>query len=211
MTADSPQPPQPGWPAGAGGSPPVPYPPGPPPAPPKKRSIGKRILTVLGALVLVIAAKLGLGAVRNHIASDVADGFDYDVGTCLEIKAAITLVSPGDVHAAPCSSPAALVKVAKKYNGARDCPNDNYGTLEGGGTGLCLQDNLVVGNCYQQRVITHFFESTACTPGVVDPTVRVALRHDGVDDAGLCTGDLEPMTFPEPPLTYCLEVLQANS
>lgn len=186
----------------------------PPPAPPKKRSVGKRIGAALGAVVLVIAAKVGLHAVMHRHADgpSSSSGFDYAVGTCLNLAKAGIMVKPSDVHVEPCSSPTALSKVAKKYKGAKNCPNDNYGTLEGGGSGLCLEDNLTVGSCYHQALISHMFAPAACKPGVLssDPTFRVATRQDGVNDPGLCGGDQQAVNFPEPPLTYCMDVLERS-
>lgn len=186
----------------------------PPPAPvePKKGSVGKRIGAALGAVVLVIAAKFGLHAVTHHHADRAlnSDGFDYAVSTCLNLAGASIAVKPTDVHVEPCSSPTALSKVAKKYKGAKNCPNDNYGTLEGGGNGLCLEDNLTIGSCYHQALISHMFATTACKPGVLssDPMFRVAVRQDGVNDPALCGGDQQAVNFPEPPLTYCMDVLE---
>ncbi|MDT5139942.1 MAG: hypothetical protein QOD58_4204 [Mycobacterium sp.] len=189
----------------------APPPPGqqyaPPPAP-KKRSVGKRIVAALVAIVLVIAVKVGLRAVLNHHEDQpVHNGFDYAVGTCLNLSKAGIAPKPTDVHVEPCSSPTALAKVAKRYQGKKNCPNEHYGTLEGGNNGFCLQDNLTVGSCYNQTLINHMFEPTGCTPGVIGQTFKVALRRDGVDDKALCNDDQQPVNFPEPPLTYCLDVL----
>lgn len=190
------------------------YAPPPPPVAPKKRSVGKRIGAALGAVVLVIAAKVGLHALTHRHADrpSSSNGFDYAIGTCLNLAKAGIMVKPSDVHVEPCSSPTALSKVAKKYKGAKNCPNDNYGTLEGGGSGLCLEDNLTIGSCYHQALISHMFASTACTPGALssDPTFRVAVRSDGVNDPGLCGGDQQVVNFPEPPLTYCMDVLERD-
>lgn len=191
-----------------------PYPPvAPPPIPPapKKSGLGKKILAGIVAVVLVIAVKQGLRAVTHHSSDSRGgkDGFDYAVGTCLNLSKTGIMVKPSEVKVEPCSSPTALSKVAKKYKGKKNCPNENYGTLEGGGTGLCLEDNLVVGNCYHQAIVSHMFASTACTPGVLssDPTFRVALRRDGVNDPGLCSEEQQVVNFPDPPLTYCMDVL----
>ena len=56
------------------------------------------------------------------------------------------------------------------------------------------------------------FAPTACKPGVLssDPTFRVAVRRDGVNDPGLCAGEQQAVNFPEPPLTYCMDVLERN-
>lgn len=189
-------------------------PPPPPPAPPRKSPLGKRIGAALGAVVLVIAAKVGLHAVMHHHSerASSSNGFDYAIGTCLNLAKAGIMVKPSDVQVEPCSSPTALSKVAKKYKGAKNCPNDNYGTLEGGGSGLCLEDNLSIGSCYHQALISHMFASTACKPGALssDPTFRVAARHDGVDDPGSCESDQQAVNFPEPPLTYCMDVLERS-
>ncbi|MDP7704795.1 hypothetical protein [Mycobacterium sp. TY815] len=190
-------------------------PPPPPPPAPKKSSLGKRIGAALGAVVLVIAAKVGLHAVMHHRNADhraSSNGFDYPVGTCLNLVKAGIMVKPSDVREEPCSSPTALSKVAKQYKGSKNCPNDNYGTLEGGGSGLCLEDNLSVGSCYHQALISHMFAPTACKPGVLssDPTFRVAVRRDGVNDPGLCAGEQQAVNFPEPPLTYCMDVLESS-
>ncbi|WP_131823610.1 LppU/SCO3897 family protein [Mycobacterium talmoniae] len=180
----------------------------PPPAPKAKPSIGKRIGSAAMVLIGVIAAKAVVGGLFHHHGSSGGDEplFDYAVGTCLKVDTTI-MVKPGDVHELPCSSPDARVIVAKKYTGQKNCPTEEYATLEGGGGGLCLQDDLAVGTCYQQGIVTHLFEPTGCTPGFTEPTVRVALRRDGVDDPGLCGGDQQPLNYPEPPLTYCLEVI----
>lgn len=202
-----------------GGYPPPPppgaqYAPPPPPQVPKKGSTGKKILAVVVAIVLAIAVKVGVRAIFNHHShsssgTSTSNGFDYAVGTCLNLSKTGIMVKPSDVHVEPCSSPTALAKVAKKYKGAKNCPNENYETLEGGGSGLCLENNLTVGSCYHQAMISHMFESMACKPGVLssDPTYRVAIRKDGVDDPGLCSSDQQLVNFPEPPLTYCLDVL----
>lgn len=87
---------------------------------------------------------------------------------------------------------------------------DKYATLDSGGSGLCLQENLTTGSCYQQNMWSHMFTSSDCTPGFVDPIFKVALRRDGVDNPGLCTGDQQTMDYPDPPLTYCLDVLLLN-
>lgn len=183
------------------------------PPPPKKRSIGKRLLSMLGAVVALIAVKVGFGLARDQgvLPSTTDDGFNYAVGTCLEIKTTLSFVKPEDVHELPCSSPAALVKVGVKYKGSKQCPNDNYGTLGDDKRGLCLQDNLTVGNCYQPALITHFFQPHECTAGFTEPTLRVALRKDGVSDPGLCVDGQQPLEFPEPPLTYCLETIGDSS
>ena len=181
------------------------------PSAPRKRSVGRRILATLGAVIVFIAAKVGLHMVMDDHHDRPSDkgfeGFDYAIGTCLNLSKAGIMVKPGDVSVEPCSSATALAKVAQKYKGAKNCPNDNYGTLEGGGSGLCLQDNLTVGNCYHQTIVSHLFAPTACTPGIIDSTFKVALRRDGVNDPGLCTGDQQVVNFPEPALTYCLDVL----
>lgn len=226
-------PPPPAYPPPQGGYPPPPpaaypppppggYPPpppgmpyaAPPPPAPKKKSVGKRIIGALVAVVLVIVVKVGLGVVlhRHHDGSSTRSDFDYAVGTCLNLTKTGISVKPSDVKVEPCSSPTALSKVAKKYKGKKNCPNDNYGTLEGGGSGLCLEDNLTVGSCYHQAIISHMFASTACKPGVLsnDPTFRVALRRDGVDDTSLCSEEQQPVNFPDPPLTYCMDVLERN-
>lgn len=192
----------------------------PPPMPqapaPKKGSVAKKVLAVLVVIVLAVAVKVGVRAVLNrnsdNHASHINNGFDYPVGTCLNLSKAGIVVKPSDVKVEPCSSPTALSRVAKKYNGAKNCPNANYGTLEGGGSGLCLEDNLVVDSCYHQALISHMFAATACKPGVLsnDQTFRVALRRDGVDDPGLCTEEQQAVTFPEPPLTYCMDVLVSD-
>lgn len=221
MTGDANFPPGDQWNAPPGGYlPPGPQyaaPPPPPPAPapaPKKSSVGKRIGAALGAVVLVIAAKVGLNLVlHRHIDRPASSsGFDYPIGTCLNLAKAGIMVKPSDVQEEPCSSPSALSKVAKKYKGSKNCPNDNYGTLEGGGSGLCLEDNLTIGSCYHQALISHMFAPTACKPGVLssDPTFRVAVRRDGVNDPGLCAGEQQAVNFPEPPLTYCMDVLERS-
>jgi hypothetical protein len=222
-TSSYPAPPPPGgYPAWGPGAY-APAPPPPPPESPKKRSVGKKIVGALVAVVLVIvviALKVGLRAgitqavhsIDHHVDHPSNSGFDYAIGTCLNVSTSASYVKPSDVQVEPCSSPTALAKVAKKYNGTKNCPNDHYGTLQGVDSGFCLQDNLTVGDCYQQAIITHMFAQTACTPGLgaIDQTVKVALRRDGVDDPGLCNADQQPLDFPEPPLTYCLEVVQRD-
>lgn len=179
-----------------------------PPAP-KKRSPGRRILSVLVAIVLVVGVRVGVHTVMDrHDDHRSNSGLDYAIGTCLDLSKAGGLVKPSDVHAAPCSSPTALAKVAAKYNGTKNCPNGNYGTLDSAGSGLCLQDNLTVGSCYRQTLLSHMFALSGCTRGFsTDPTFRVALRRDGVDDPGLCNADQQAVDFPQPALTYCLDVL----
>lgn len=215
-----PPPPSGGYPpAPPTGYPPAPgqqyaAPPPPPPVPVKKGSVGKKIIAAVGAVVIAIAVKVGLGVVlhRSHDRPLSNNGFDYAVGTCLNLSKTGISVKPSDVKVEPCSSQTALSKVAKKYKGKKDCPNENYGTLEGGGTGLCLEDNLTVGSCYHQQIISHMFAATACKPSVLssDPTFRVALRRDGVSDPGLCNEEQQVVNFPEPPLTYCMDVLERN-
>jgi hypothetical protein len=179
------------------------------PPPPKKRSIGRRILALLMALVTVIGVRIVLHAVLDHHSDPAPDtGLDYAIGTCLDVSKANIFVKPSDVHVEPCSSPTALAKVATKYKGAKNCPNDQYGTLDSHGSGLCLQDNLTVGNCYRRSLLSHMFTLANCTPGLSnDPTFKVALRRDGVNDPALCTDTQRAVNFPEPPLTYCLDAL----
>lgn len=190
-------------------------PPRPAPAP-KKGSVGKKVLIAVVAIALVFAAKVGGRVALNYMSgnhsSNGNNGFDYAVGTCLNLSKTGIVVKPSDVRVEPCSSPTALSKVAKRYHGAKNCPNANYGTLEGGGSGLCLEDNLTVDSCYRQDLISHMFAATACTPGVMstEPTFRVASRQDGVDEPGLCSEDQQALDFPEPPLTYCMVVLTSD-
>jgi hypothetical protein len=175
----------------------------------KKRSVGKKILGVLVAIVLVIAVMIGVRAVMDrHEDGPSNNGFDYAIGTCLNLAKASVDVKPSDVQAEPCSSPTALAKVAKKYKGATNCPNDNYGTLQGGGSGLCLQPELTVGSCYHRTMFPHMFAQVTCLPGALDQTLKVTLRRDGADDAGLCSSGQLAANFPEPPLTYCMEVVR---
>jgi hypothetical protein len=146
----------------------------PPPPPPKKRSISRRILASLVAFVLVIGVKIGVHAVMDRDSHPAPEaGMDYAIGTCLDLSKASSLVKPSDVHVEACSSPTALAKVATKYTGAKNCPNDQYGTLDSHGSGLCLQDNLTVGSCYRQTLLSHMFTLSACTPGFShDPTFK---------------------------------------
>ncbi|GAB2993728.1 LppU/SCO3897 family protein [Mycobacterium bourgelatii] len=187
----------------------------PPPAPaPKKSAVGKKVLAALAVIVLAVAVKVGARLVLNkpsHHGSH-SHGFDYAVGTCLNLSKTGIVVTPDEVKVEPCSSPTALSKVAKKYTGTKNCPNANYGTLEGGGSGLCLEDNLTVSSCYTQDLVSHMFKATECKPSVLstEPTFRVALRQDGVDDPSLCSEEQQTVDFPEPPLTYCMDVLVAD-
>ena len=110
MTGDANFPPGDQWNAPPGGYlPPGPQyaaPPPPPPAPapaPKKSSVGKRIGAALGAVVLVIAAKVGLNLVlHRHIDRPASSsGFDYPIGTCLNLAKAGIMVKPSDVRKNP--------------------------------------------------------------------------------------------------------------
>ncbi|MCV6967513.1 hypothetical protein H7J50_27475 [Mycobacterium intermedium] len=196
-------------------APPPKYAPPPAQAPaPKKGSATKKILAALAVIVLAVAVKVGARLVLNqpsHHGSH-SNGFDYAIGTCLNLSKTGIVVTPNEVKVEPCSSPTALSKVAKKYTGTKNCPNANYGTLEGGGSGLCLEDNLTVDSCYTQDLVSHMFKATECKPSVLssEPTFRVALRKDGVADPSLCSEEQQAVDFPEPPLTYCMDVLVAS-
>jgi hypothetical protein len=210
-------PPQGGYPPPGDYPPPGGYPP-PPPPPPRKKSVGKRILGALVAVALVITVRVGLHAVFNHHSDHSSgnhssdSGFNYEVGTCLNLSKTGIMVKPSEVQVEPCSAPTALARVAKKYKGTKNCPSDHYGTLEGGGDGYCLEDNLTVGACYNQSLFSHMFEQTACTPGFLpnNPTLKVALRREGVNDPGLCRIEQQVIGFPEPPLTYCMDVIATS-
>lgn len=178
--------------------------PAPVPQPPSKaKSIGKRIGGAIGTLAVFIAAKAALG-----LWHDSKPAVDFAVGSCLAFDKTF-MPKDSDIHEVSCSADNARVKVTGKYQGAKNCPNDNYATLEFGEFGMCLQEQFTVGRCYG-GLGSGLANEVACRESFVSHDFKVLSRHDA-DNAGLCSGDGESaVTYPEPPLTYCVQSMYAE-
>jgi hypothetical protein len=102
-----------------------------------------------------------------------------------------------------CSADKASYKVGKVVEaGDATCPEEGLYTevVPDGGTGrLCLLPNMAEGACYKPDDGTGFVKTECAGP----ETIKVVKVVEGSRDTEACP-DQAGMSYPEPPVTYCL-------
>ncbi|HEY8374371.1 MAG TPA: hypothetical protein VIL00_16675 [Pseudonocardiaceae bacterium] len=140
-----------------------------------------------------------------------SDGRKPQVGDCANLVGDMTSATL-TIH--PCDSVEAKLKVAVVFDTtSATCPNEDYSEyyetrLVGPEFKVCLIPNLIEGACYtvdgagdkdtDLRKVSCEDESAR---------LRVSRVAEGEVDEGICGEGAHGAAYPEPPVTYCLELL----
>ncbi|KAA2248876.1 hypothetical protein F0L68_39555 [Solihabitans fulvus] len=181
---------------GQGGFAPAPVAPGP------QSGNKSKVIRIVAAVVVLVL--IGGGFYLYNKTSPSAAG----PGDCIKVNSVST--NNASVDKIDCGSSEAAFKVAIKLdNASGNCPNDNYiAYMQSGGRGnskftLCLALNGKVGDCFkaEDAGLSTKVTKVACSSG----TLKVAKVNDGKADESLCDQGQEPVTYPTPPQTICIE------
>ncbi|CQD21918.1 hypothetical protein BN1232_05423 [Mycobacterium lentiflavum] len=202
------------------GAPPTGYPgqpyPGPPPpgyppygAPPRRASGASTALITIGAVVLV----LGIVGDFANAASRLAKRQEHSsmqVGECItqmSYRAQAFKASPGN----DCADPVNTYLLAAKGGPSAPCPDGKregsiYDRYTDSSTILCFALNLKQGHCY---LVSGERDSPKLTLGDCNDhesgVMRVIQRIDGTSNSSDCPSGLNGVSYPTPPVVYCLE------
>lgn len=154
----------------------------------------RKILIV--AAIVVLAAVVVFGVVR------LTGGGTPEAGDCVGVTSQTE--TSAEVEGLDCDADRASYKVGKVVEGSdASCPEEGlYTEVAQGdsGTKLCLLPNMVEGACYQpDEAGTGFVKSKCAGP----ETIKVTKVVQGSTDLEACP-DSAGMSYPEPPVTYCL-------
>lgn len=184
------------------GAPPPPGPPGQPPAsppypsapPPSRGGSNKKVLQIVGGLV-VVAVIIGAVLFFNRNAASSAE-----VGDCIKVISASSVNA--EVEKIDCGSDEAIYKVAKKLDSSTaTCPSDAYNSYsEEDRFTLCLALNVKQGDCLGGVQSPETIKRVNCAAAEI-AVVKVV---DGQADESLCPEQAQQVvTYPEPPQTVC--------
>ncbi|QNG19820.1 hypothetical protein G4H71_15560 [Rhodococcus triatomae] len=177
-------------------------------------TIGKRVVYVLGASILVVVAVMAVWSRENAV--------EYaDVGSC--VSASVVGVGASG-RQAECSDPDAHYVVATKPDRRSECPAPGYASYildetKGKRIYMCLAPNLSEGRCYADvGAASSPIDEVVCPepfpgggpeePPTVDvrsgEPLRVVQRLDETADAAVCSEGTTALVYPQPELTYCV-------
>lgn len=194
---------------------PHPYP-GPPhlgyptPAPPPRRaSKSSTALITIGAVVLAFGIFGNLAVGLSRFAKHQAHT-SMRVGECITqmaYRSESFTSSPGN----DCANPANTYVLAARGGSAATCPDGKregsvYDRYTDGSTILCFALNLKQGQCY---LVSGDRDSPKLSLGDCNDTqsgvMKVAQRIDASTDTSGCPAGTKPVSYPTPPIVYCLE------
>jgi hypothetical protein len=205
--------PYPGYPPSPNYPPYPGYPPYPAPAPPRRASGASTTLITIGAVVLALGI---FGDVANAVRrlGQHQQRTSMRVGECITQMAyrSESFTSSRDHD---CANPANTYLLAAKGGSSATCPDGKregslYDRYTDSSTILCFALNLRQGQCY---LIAGQQSSPEISLGDCNATqageMRVAQRIDGTTDTSGCADGDKGVSYPTPPIVYCLEKLSS--
>ncbi|KAA5829487.1 hypothetical protein ABT337_31020 [Saccharopolyspora hirsuta] len=175
------------------------FPGGPPPqmppqgGAPQQGGAAKKVLGMVGTLVLGIVGVVVVALLRS------VDGGGIAVGECVDVTNPSTTRPEWDKAA--CGSAESDFKVAKQLDGSGSC-GDDYDSLEKRGDYvMCMVPDVKTGDCLTAPMLDISTKVPCSDPDAAQQVTAVANNTSG--DAA-CTEDSEKyLTWNEPPLTMC--------
>lgn len=160
---------------------------------PKKPGIVKRVLGAIVGLLVVAGAFYAF----NYFNSDAAQA---KAGDCVSVTGTATKPEFATVA---CDAPEANYTVGKTLSSTSESCGDNYDEYtetarRGPDSKVCLLPNLVEGQC-------HDFQSSGMGYPKVDCSTSGAIKVTKVvKESDADCGEANPLSYPEPKITFCL-------